>query len=203
MSTPKRSGPPMVAAAVCAAAIGLGLSSCGGGGGSPGASSKPAPSWAAGLGRGVKVVAPALVNGGHDSPAAAVQGEVDALIAGGLPAACAYLEPAVQAACSSAVASAPSGSAATFQDFAIGYVAIDGSQALVGTTGTDCDPNQTPSCATNKDPAAIFSTGLPFATLYSQAIAANSSNSTGNSYSLLPCVRVGSEWYLFQPDNSS
>ena len=79
-----------------------------------------------------------------------------------------------------------------FKNFGIGYVAIDGTKALIGITGTICVPHQTPKCFTNTDPAAIFKSGKPFATLWTQAVAA-----PANVYSLSPAVKVNGKWYAY------
>ena len=158
------------------------------------------PSWAAALGSGVTVAAPVSVSAGLGSPEAVVTGDVDDIQAGQFQADCAYVVPTDQSECKSSVASAeasvgPSALASdvgTEKNFAIGYTVIDGDKALVGTTGTFCsDSSGSPSCFTNSDPAAIFSTGKSFATLWSEA-----NNSTSNGYSLAPCLEVGGKWYL-------
>ena len=81
-------------------------------------------------------------------------------------------------------------------------VAIEGDRALVGLTGTYCDPSGTPKCTTNTDPAAILSSGRSFDTLYPQAVQAGSSNSTSTAYSLAPCQRVDSHWYIYVPPST-
>jgi hypothetical protein len=85
----------------------------------------------------------------------------------------------------------------TFKRFALGYIAIDGTKALVGSTGTFCTVAQTPQCTSNDNAAAIFDTAKPFATMWAQALAAESS--VQNSYSLAPCIRIGSKWYNWNP----
>ena len=85
----------------------------------------------------------------------------------------------------------------TFKDFALGYSAIDGTKALIGITGTICVPNQKPSCYTNKDPAAVLDSGKPFATLWSEAIAA-----PANVYSLSPALEVNGSWYAYTASSS-
>jgi hypothetical protein len=155
------------------------------------------PSWAAALGSGVTVMPPASVSPGLGSPQAAVTGDVENIESGQFTADCAYVEPDEQAECKSSLASigpsAMASAAGTAKNFAIGYTAVDGTQALVGTTGTFCSPDSTPSCFTNTDPAAIFSSGKSFATLWSDA---NSDQTSSNAYSLAPCIEVGGKWYL-------
>jgi hypothetical protein len=81
----------------------------------------------------------------------------------------------------------------------IGYVAIDGTRALLGFTGQICSPADTPECRMNTDPAAIFSTASTFPALWAQTV---NSDSTGG-YALLPCVEVGGKWYFGDADATS
>jgi hypothetical protein len=142
-------------------------------------------------------MAPASASPGLGSPQAVVTGDVENIESGQFTADCAYVEPSEQAECTSSLASigpsAMASAAGTAKNFAIGYTAVDGNEALVGTTGTFCSPDSSPSCFTNTDPAAIFSTGKSFATLWSEA---NSSQTSSNAYSLAPCIEVGGKWYL-------
>ncbi len=164
--------------------------------GTSSSSAAPAqPAWVAALGAGVVVTAPAAAAPGSDSPGAAVQGEADATNA---LQACVYFPPSAQASCQAATASAPSGSRGSMRNFALGYVAVDGNEALVGSTGTSCAPDATPRCESNDDPAAIFSEAKPFPQLWTESVAAD--RSTTNSYQLIPCVKVGNKWYLYDPN---
>ena len=131
-----------------------------------------------------------------------MQGEIDALNAGNEAGTCPYFQPSEQSQCQAELGTAPAGSGPTFQNFALGYVVIDGSQALVGATGTYCAPNGMPRCTTNTDPAAIFSTAKPFTTLWSESLTADNA-STSNSYSLAPCTEVGGRWYDYAPTGGS
>jgi hypothetical protein len=119
---------------------------------------------------------------------------VSALNAGKPAQACGYFLPSAQAQCSQALSAVPAGSTPTVKGLALGYVAIDGTRALVGTAGTYCttEGGQKPGCFANHDPAAIFSTARPFATLWSQTIAAENFRP---AYSLTPCVEIGGRWY--------
>jgi hypothetical protein len=153
------------------------------------------PSWASALGAGVTVTAPARVAPGDGSPGAAVEGVLDAFAAKRYTAECAYLEPSAQAPCASGAAQLSSGSAPYTKNAAIGYVAIHGDEALVGTTGTFCSPDQTPQCFSNRDPAAIFSSGKPFSALWAEA----NKTSSQNAYMLVPCIEVGGKWYVYAP----
>lgn len=157
------------------------------------ASAAAQPSWAAGLGSGVTVTGPATVAAGNDSPDAAVQGVLAAVNAKNYPGECAFLLPSAQSSCASGASELSPTDAPSVKTAAIGYVAIKGSQALVGTTGTYCTPGETPACFTNNDPAAIFSGGKSFSTLWTEA---NNSSSDQNVYTLAPCVEVNGKWYV-------
>jgi hypothetical protein len=186
------------------ALAGCGMGSSGSSGAAPaspghgaagaGASGAALPSWASALGAGVTVSAASQVGPGNDSPAAAVQGEISALAAKDFKALCAYQEPAVQAKCNS-----QAGQAASLKDQlpytvnpGLGYVVTDGTKALVGTTGKFCVPGQSPECFTNTDPAAVFSSGKSFASLWTSAVAAGST-----TYSPTPCVKIAGKWYIY------
>jgi hypothetical protein len=93
------------------------------------------------------------------------------------------------------MAQLPASAAPTVKNFVLGYVAVDGTEALVGSTGTFCTPNQTPTCVSNDDPAAIFSEAKPFSDLWTESVAAG--ESTTNSYSLIPCIEVDGAWYIY------
>jgi hypothetical protein len=145
----------------------------------------------------VTVTPPTPEAAGTTSPGAAAIAYVAALNTGKVSNLCPLVEPSAQSVCQQAVAGAPPNTGTTFKNVALGYVAIDGTQALVGLTGTYCDPSGKPTCTTNTDPAALFSAGKPFATLFRQAEAAL--NSTSNAYSLAPFIQVSSTWYLDIP----
>jgi hypothetical protein len=155
-------------------------------------SSSTPPAWASALGSGVTVDAPAQVSAGTGSPGAAVQGVFDAISSKKYVQECSYLEPSAQAGCRSGAGALNSSNAPSFKNSGIGYVAIDGDKALVGTTGTYCVPDETPKCFTNSDPAAIFSTKKSFSTLWTQA----NQSSSANVYTLAPCIEVAGKWYL-------
>jgi hypothetical protein len=210
-----------LALAVCLPAV---LAGCGSGGGSSAApadhasngtgssvTSKPAspgsgqPAWVQSLGPGVTVTGPAAPPPpGARSPAAAVMGSVRAAEAGDIAAECSYFQVAYQSQCRSIAAQAPSGSKSktTLTGFALGYVAVDGDKALVGMTGEVCTPGNTPACVTNNNPAAIFSSGKPFAALWAQEVAADAPGTPGD-YSLLPCLKTGQDWYNYWPLSGS
>ena len=159
-----------------------------------GGSSGSQPSWAAALGPGTTVTPPQSVAPGHGSPGAAVQGYITALSSKDAAGACGYVQPSAQAECTSGFTQLPKDQLPYAKNEALGYVVTDGTQALAGITGSLCSPGSTPACGTNTDPAAIFSSAKPFATLWSQALAAN--NSSSNAYSLAPCIEVSGQWYI-------
>jgi hypothetical protein len=200
---------------VCSSVLPLGLGGCGSS--SPKVSAMPAaattraaaassagarPAWARGLGAGVTVIGPATTPPGHDTPGAALQGEVNAANMGKVVGACPYFPPSTQAECHTKLAGVPAADDPTFKGFALGYMAIRGDQALVGATATTCVPGQKPACSTNNDPAAIFSTAKPFAALWAEAVA-DEGSATFTGYSLATCVKVGNSWYVYIPPTSN
>jgi hypothetical protein len=176
----------------------LGAAGCGAGAGSPAVSG---PSWARSLGPHVTVVPPGHEHVGDDSPGALVSSYVAAANAGKISVLCQFVEPAGTSACDHALAAATSSNGARISHFALGDVAIDGDRALVGLTGTNCNPTLEPTCATNNDSAALFSSGRSFGALYTQAVASQNPAITKNVYSLAPCVRVDGRWYIEVPPN--
>jgi hypothetical protein len=200
-----------LALASCATALAFGalaLAGCGSArstGGPAAVSATSPPEWARALGSGVTVAAPTAVSPGYGSPGAAVLGALRALGSGQATAACRYLPPSAQAQCQPAVGSASAGGGLTLKNLSLGYVAIDGSKALVGTTGTLCfmQPDETPArkCMSNRNPAAVLSAGRPFSALWSATLTeANSDPSvTSFSYTLMPAVEVGHRWYFYFP----
>jgi hypothetical protein len=153
------------------------------------------PAWVKKLGAGVVVHVPATTMAGHNSPGAALQGIANALKAGRPVRVCRYYPPATQAPCRSRFAGVPASSMGTMKNFALGYVAVRGRKALVGSTGTSCVPTQQPACASNANPAAILDSGKSFSALWTESVAA--ANSPVNMYSLVPCIRIGGRWYVF------
>jgi hypothetical protein len=191
-------------AAVAAAVAGCGSSASSTPGGSAGgvvaASAKP--SWASALGSGVTIVAPESASPGNGSPQAVVAGIAAAENSGNYTSVCPYYAPATQSQCksqiSAAVSASPSAVASAVghaTNFGIGYTAIHGTEALVGTTGTFCASG---SCFTNTDAAAVFSTGKSFSDLWNGA---NNSDAS-NTYSLAPCTEVDGKWYIYSPSTS-
>jgi hypothetical protein len=181
--------------AACAVAALLAATGCGSSGGS-GGSGGGQPSWAKSIGTGVTVVPPGQSSPGHDSPGAVMAGVYSAITKGPATDFCKYEQPSAQATCNSAFSQQTQqqivGELPTFKNFGMGYVVIDGARALIGITGTVCVPHQTPKCFSNTDPAAIFKSGKPFATLWTQAVSA-----PANVYSLSPAVKVNGKWYAY------
>jgi hypothetical protein len=195
-------------AAVAVAVAGCGSSAPSAPGGSAGGSAGGAvaasakPSWAAALGSGVTIFAPQSASPGNGSPEAVVAGIIAAENSGNYVAACNYDAPDLQSQCksqlSAAVSASPSALASAVghaTNFGIGYVAVQGDQALVGTTGTFCSSG---SCYTNTDPAAIFSSGKSFSAQWTDA----NDNGSSGSYALAPCTEVNGKWYIYSPPSS-
>lgn len=191
---------PRAALAACALAAVAGAAGCsssggsGGGaaGGGPGTST---PSWAVALGSGVTIVAPGPAAAGNGSPEGVMAGLGTDFTSGNYTDACKYYEPSAQSQCTSAMSSVTPAEAAaalpTYKNFGLGYTAIKGDEALVGYTGTYCDQQNTPACITNTDPAAIFSSGHSFNSLWTQT-----GSSSGGSYSLAHITKVNGSWYF-------
>lgn len=113
---------------------------------------------------------------------------------------CAYVEPAVQTPCKIGMAQETPATAPTARNIALGYAAIDGKEALVGTTGTICAHPQHPVCSSNSNPAALLSGGKSFAALWSEQTQPGRPN---DAYQLAPCVEVGGSWYFYEPSLAS
>jgi hypothetical protein len=162
-------------------------------------SSSSAPSWASALGPNVTVIAPGSAAAGNDSPGAVMVGFTDALDAKKYAAICAYLLPSTQSKCQAAFGSVSPGQIASKMPFAkkagLGYIAIDGKEALIGTTGEYCAPGQSPECYTNNSPAAILNSGKSFSALWKTAVAETNNSNSANTYALSPCLEVGGKWY--------
>jgi hypothetical protein len=164
-----------------------------------GCSSSSAPSWASALGSNVTVVAPETPAPGNDSPGAVMTGFIDALNAKKYTTVCSYVLPSTQSKCRTLLGSVSPSLLATKMPFAknagLGYVAIDGTEALIGTIGEYCAPGQSPECYTNNSPAAILSSGKSFSALWKTSVAETNNPNAANVYTLSPCVEVGGKWY--------
>jgi hypothetical protein len=178
------------------AATGCSSGSGSGGGSGAGSTGSGQPSWAKSLGTRVTIVPPGPASPGNATPGDVMAGVVKALSVGPITDFCRYEQPSQQSSCRTTFGQVTRSEAAselpTFKHFALGYMAIDGTKALIGVTGTICVPNQKPSCYTNKDPAAILDSGKPFATLWNKAVAA-----PANVYSLSPAIEVNGSWYAY------
>ena len=164
-------------------------------------SAKPSaqPAWVAGLGPGVNVTVPGAHPAADQSTPGGLVLALQSVTNAGKPAlGCPLIEPSLQAQCEKASAGATTpGVHLTIKS--LGYIAVKGDEALVGVVGTSCDPSQQPVCDTNTDPAAIFESSKPFATLFTAAQAAQ--NSSGNVYALSPEIKIGGKWYADLPSN--
>jgi hypothetical protein len=162
-------------------------------------SSSSGPSWASALGSGVTVVAPETTSPGNGSPGAVMTGFLDALNAKKYTAVCSYLLPKSQSECRTLLGSVSSSELASKMPYAkndgLGYVAIHGTEALIGTTGEYCAPGESPECYTNNSPAAILSSGKSFSSLWKTAVAETNNANSPNDYTLSPCVEVSGKWY--------
>lgn len=154
------------------------------------------PYWAWALGSGVTVTLPAALAPGHGSPAAAMELFLEGIKTGRAALECDALQPSVQAACKKAASKVPASYLGTVTNPGLGYLAVDGNQAVLGTTGTFCSPQQKPACYTNTDPAAIFDTGRPFSYLWSLTLFEDNSPSY-SGYSLNTCARIDGKWYIY------
>jgi hypothetical protein len=165
-----------------------------GGSGASGSSGGTAnPSWAHNLGSEVTVDGPGSASPGTGSPDAAAWGWVSAVRSGNLAGSCDYEAPSLQAACRSGAAgvspAAVAGAGAMYADAALGYSAIEGTQALVVLTGIKCPPGSGTTCAVNSDPAHLLDSSTSFGSTYSSAFSLPGAD-------ILPMEQVGGQWYL-------
>jgi hypothetical protein len=198
----RRIGLAACGAIVALMAAGCGTSSTSGSSAATGGSgatvapspSSTQPSWVKSLGPGVTVTGSSRATAGDGSPAGVFLTEVKDVESGHFADMCSSFEPSQQATCKSQFGSMPTAEIKadlpTYKNFATTYTAIDGDQALVGSTGSVCYPNTTSKCVTNTDPAAIFDSGKSFATLWNETV-----NSKNNSYALIPLIKVNGAWY--------
>jgi hypothetical protein len=195
MSFPSKRRVPGAAALLVV--VVAGVAACGSGG-SGGSGPSAAPSWAKALGAGVTVTA-GNASPGDGSPGGSLLGALTGAEAVDFAKFCSYFPPSEQDNCNSTYSGVPAASLKTamptHKNVVVTYTAIDGDEALVNVTGTICDPNQTPSCISNSDPAAVFDSGKPFTTLWSESVA-NSS-----SYTPTPMTKVNGKWYIYQGSN--
>jgi hypothetical protein len=131
---------------------------------------------------------------GDGSPAGVFLTVVKDLESGHFTDVCSAVEPSQQASCKSQFGSIPmaeiKADLPTYKNLATTYTAIDGDKALVGVTGSMCEPEATPKCATITDTAAAFDSGKSFATLWNEAV-----NPKSSGYTLSPLIKVNGAWY--------
>jgi hypothetical protein len=155
------------------------------------------PSWLAALGYGTVAYPPRSERPGHGDPGQAVLGLLDEAKAKDLVGECAYMDPTELSTCKSQATQAQASMANEwpyFSNIGLGYTVVFGNQALVGTTGTFCQPTDTPKCYTNTDPAAILSAAdKTFSQLWDVA----TSDDANATYSLAPAVMVDGKWYVY------
>ena len=139
---------------------------------------------------GSPTTAPApVITPGNDTPEDAVDGLMQAELAGDWTQACSYVVPSAQSACSQQASQLP---AFTGNGTVVGGV-ISGHEALVEVTGSICGAGA--GCTSNSDP----STGMPnsqetFAQAYSQAL-----SNSNSSFSPVPCIEENGAWYVNYP----
>jgi hypothetical protein len=153
----------------------------------------PPPKWVSELGPGVTVTGPARDTPGHGSPGAAFAGVLASLSAKDPVSVCDYILYGPRARCRTDYSRVTRGQLPYAVSVKTGYVAIDGTRALLGYTGELCSPGSIPRCIANDNPAAIFSAGRSFGALWTLTV--NPSFEPAPMYSLLPCVEVGGKWY--------
>ena len=177
--------------AACALAGLAAAAGCSSGGGQP--------PWAGALGSGVTVDSPGSASPGTGSPQGVMIGLVTAFSTRHLTDLCKYEEPSAQSGCTSSWSPSDVDFAylPIFKNVKLGYTAIDGDKALIGFTGTVCVLKLSPSCFTNKDPAAILDSGKSFSTLWSQSL-----TSPANVYSLSPAIKFNGNWYTYTVNDS-
>ncbi len=131
-------------------------------------------------------LSPGPITPGHDTPQDAVDGLIQAELAGDWPQACSYYPPSVQATCDQQAPQLP----AFTGNATVGGATTSGSEALVEVTGSMCSGNI--GCNSNSEPSA----GMPndqvtFAQAYDQVMSNSSS-----SLSPVPCIQQNGQWYV-------
>jgi hypothetical protein len=191
----------LVACGVIVALLTAGCDS-GSGAGSSGSGSSGSGSsggWVKSLGPGVTVTDSSGATAGDGSPAGVILTVVKDMQTGDYAGSCDVLEPSQRTECRSEFNSATTAELKnvipTFKNFVASFTAVKGDEAVVGNTGTECDPYATPACVTNTDPAAIFDRGEPFADLWQGATAPQSP--AKNAYALNALVKSNGTWYAY------
>jgi hypothetical protein len=152
------------------------------------------PQWVSALGPGVTVADPEQLAPGHGSPGAAFAGALASMTGKHPAAACGYVYLGPAAHCAVSDDRTPEDQLPYAVSVKTGYVATDGTHALLGYTGEICSPGTLPRCLANADPAAVFSAGRSFGALWTLTV--NPSFDVIGSYTLLPCVELGGKWYI-------
>lgn len=127
--------------------------------------------------------------------------------AGNYSAMCAYVDPESQARCSlvTAFGDGPGelgsfviGEIVNWKNMAIGYSVVDGTEALVTGTGTNCGLGST-VCQTNTDPANPFDSGQSFATLWSNSTTLSISTTIDDpsGWRATPVIEEDGKWYVY------
>jgi hypothetical protein len=160
------------------------LASACGGGSTAGSTQAPQPSQSAVVAQST-VIAP-----GHDTPKDAVDGLIQAELAGNSSQLCSYLVPSSQSVCSQQAQQQPlpafTGNATVNDDI------ISGPEALVSTTGSICVNGG--GCTSNSDPALGMPGGQEaFAEAYGQAV------DNSGQFSPVPCIEENGLWYVNAP----
>jgi hypothetical protein len=181
--------------AACGVLAVLAVMGCGSGGSGGAAGASAPPSWAAGLGPGVTLEAPTS-QPANGTPQATVNSYMHELVSTTVGRACGYLVKSSQLPCLGGMYQAVQQGlniTYSFKSFEVGYTAVDGAKALVGTTYTQlCRKIQTQTCSPdNTDPAALLDSGKSFADLWTQA-----QHPDANGYFLIPCIEVDGTWYI-------
>lgn len=206
-----RNGAAMLACGAAAVIALTGCSSGGSGSTSTGGTSttapaqgSDAPSWASALGSGVTVTPPGTAPEGNDSPGSVMTDVADGLNQKNPTLLCGALPPNSQSSCRSGYKSFTktelNSRLGSISNFKIGYIVVDGTQAVAGDTGRECGPENT-KCFSNSDPAALFKANKqPFANFWKTVISASNGSTT---YTLTPLSEVNGKWYLYVPASSS
>jgi hypothetical protein len=154
------------------------------------------PAWAAGLGSGVTLDNPTS-SPAAGTPQAVVSAFIKALVSAEPGGACAYAAPSSLEYCRGvAEVYAQQNVTFSFNSWQLGYTALSGTEALVGSVYTSFCVNAGSTCARDvTDPKAVFSSGKSFASLWSEATASTSS-SAPPTFTPEPCTEVNGKWYV-------
>ena len=155
------------------------------------------PAWADGLGSGVTLDNPTS-SPAAGNPQAVVSSFIRALVSAEPGSACVYAAPSSQEYCREVSEFyAQQNVTFSFNSWQLGYTALSGTEALVGSVYTSfCVQGGAQTCAQDvTDPKAVFSSGKSFASLWSGALSATSS-SAPPTFTPEPCTEVNGKWYV-------